>query len=101
MEWANIFEALMLVTFGASWPAQIIKTVRVKNPMGKSFLFQILVISGYLCGVVSKCFKGQFMHWLTWIYLLDIALVTTDLVLSLIYRARIIRAQKSASGASA
>jgi len=96
MELGNIFEALMLITFGASWPAQIAKTIRVKNPLGKSFLFQYLIIAGYACGVLSKIAKGQGTHWLVWIYLLDIALVSTDLILSKIYLARIRRAENAA-----
>lgn len=89
MPLGNIFMALMLIAFGASWPAQIIKTIRVKNPVGKSFVFQGLVISGYICGVIGTILKEQGLHWLVWIYLLDIALVSTDLILSLIYLKRL------------
>lgn len=85
----DFFMALMLIAFGASWPAQIIKTIRVKNPVGKSFLFQILVISGYICGIVGTILNKQGLHWLVFVYLLDIALVSTDLILSLIYLKRL------------
>ena len=44
----SIFEALMLICFGASWPFAIIKTIRAKNPAGKSYLFSVLVIIGYM-----------------------------------------------------
>ena len=35
----HYLEAAMLICFGASWPFAIIKTVRAKNPAGKSYLF--------------------------------------------------------------
>ena len=95
MEISPILEMVMLIAFGASWPMQIAKTIRVKNPMGKSFIFQYLIISGYLCGIGSKIIKGEWNEWLIWIYLLDLALVSTDLILSHIYLARVKRAQKT------
>ncbi len=89
MDFAKILEGLMLLAFGASWPMQIIKTVRVKNPTGKSFIFQYLIILGYLLGLASKAAAGNLIHWLTCVYLLDLALVLTDLILSHIYLARL------------
>lgn len=88
----SIFEIGMLVCFGASWPAAIMKTYRSKNPGGKSLLFAVLVIIGYLCGAAHKLlYKPDQVFWL---YLLNILLVGTDLVLVLIYRRR----QKLAEG---
>ena len=42
-----MWEGLMLICFGVSWPPAIIKTLRVKNPAGKSFIFMMLVLTGY------------------------------------------------------
>ena len=39
----GIWEALMMFAFGFSWPMQIIKTVRTKNPAGKSLVFLFLI----------------------------------------------------------
>lgn len=89
-----IFEAMMLIIFGASWPAQIIKTVRVKNPVGKSFVFQYLVIAGYWCGVASKFAKNE-LNWVLALYFLDIILVSTDVILSHYYLAKIRKAEKA------
>mgnify|MGYP003308928225 CR=1 FL=1 len=94
MLFAKIFEALMLISFGVSWPAQIVKTIRVKNPMGKSFAFQTLVIIGYVCGILAKVFSGQFNTWLTWLYFLDLGLVSFDLIMSAIYLSRIRRKER-------
>lgn len=94
MDYAKILEALMLVIFGASWPAQIVKTVRVKNPQGKSFLFLYLVMFGYLCGLGSKFAGGTWRgNWVIYLYMLDILMVATDTILSHYYIARL-RAKK-------
>ncbi|MCQ2957728.1 MAG: hypothetical protein MJ180_02375 [Candidatus Gastranaerophilales bacterium] len=80
----SIFEALMLICFGASWPAAIRKTYVTKNVKGKSRLFAWLVIIGYLCGMIHKIlYNFDFVFYL---YLADLLLVATDLTLVYIYR---------------
>ena len=91
-----ILEMVMLIAFGASWPMQIAKTIRVKNPMGKSFIFQYLIVFGYICGIISKIYGPADKQWLIWVYLLDLALVSTDLILSHYYLARVKKAAKQA-----
>lgn len=87
---SGILESLMLIAFGASWPAQILKTIRVKNPQGKSFIFLYLVMFGYLCGIVSKFVPGGTLKWgLVALYLLDFLMVATDTMLSHYYLARL------------
>ena len=82
----SVFEIGMLVCFAASWPAAILKTFRSKNPGGKSIMFAVLVIIGYLCGATHKVlYKPDLVFWL---YLFNTILVGTDLVLVLIYRRR-------------
>ena len=79
----SIFEVIMLVCFGFSWPFAILKTVRVKNPAGKSYLFMGLIIIGYIAGCIHKVLY----HWdfVFWLYLLNTLLVATDFVLCLYY----------------
>ena len=84
---SEIFEALMLLAFGASWPAQIIKTIRVKNPVGKSFVFLYLVQAGYLAGIAAKLSAGK-ITWVIWLYFLDFIMVATDTALSHYYLRR-------------
>ena len=95
IQWANlftfhghlsIFEIGMLICFAASWPAAIAKTYRSKNPGGKSILFALLIILGYLCGAAHKIlYQPDLVFWL---YLFNTLLVATDLVLVLIYHRR-------------
>ena len=79
----SIFEVIMLVCFGFSWPFAILKTIRVKNPAGKSYLFMGLIIIGYIAGCIHKVLY----HWdfVFWLYLLNTLLVATDFVLCLYY----------------
>lgn len=92
---SQVFEAMMLLAFGASWPAQILKTIRVKDPSGKSFIFLYLVIFGYLCGVAGKFTSTEWHRsWVLWIYLLDITMVAADTALSHYYLAHKRRLKK-------
>lgn len=94
MNAAQICEALMMFTFGISWPMQIIKTIRTKNPMGKSFLFLGLVLLGYLAGMASKALSGRFFKPETILYAVNTLMVATDLVLSTYYLMRLKRQEK-------
>ena len=54
----DIFEAIMMVCFGASWPVSIWKTVKVKNPIGKSVIFLWLVEIGRKIGAALQRILG-------------------------------------------
>lgn len=93
------FEAGMLICFAASWPAAIWKTYKSKNPGGKSILFAMLVIIGYICGGLHKIlYKPDFIFWL---YMLNGTMVATDLILVLYYRRCRARADAQSSPAAA
>ena len=85
----SIFEIIMLVCFGFSWPFAIIKTVRVKNPTGKRYLFMSLIIIGYSAGCIHKILYSR--DFVFWLYLLNTLLVASDLVLCLYYQQKIKR----------
>ncbi len=79
----NIFEAVMMICFGASWPASIWKTVTVKNPAGKSMIFLWLVLIGYFSGIIYKCYNPD---WVIALYCLNAAMVATDIFFVTRYR---------------
>ena len=83
----DVWVGLMLICFGISWPSAIVKTLRVKDPKGKSFIFLSLVVLGYVFGTVGKIIKGDF-NWVFYVYVLDLGMVSTDLILSAYYRIR-------------
>lgn len=75
-------EFFMLFTFGFSWPFAIVKTYRAKRVEGKSPMFALLVILGYVGGVCARLLDGKPENdWLAFVYALDMALVATDLSL--------------------
>lgn len=79
----SIFEVLMLVCFGLSWPISIIKVVRTKAVAGKSPLFLGVVIAGYACGIVHKALYS--LDWVIILYIVNLLMVTADLILYSIF----------------
>jgi hypothetical protein len=86
----QLFEALMLICFGISWPAAIHKTLRTRRTEGKSLLFLVLVLIGYLAGIAAKLVAAVQEHrapvWVTALYAINAVMVATDIVLFLRYR---------------
>lgn len=79
----SIFEIVMLVCFGASWPLAIYKTVKTKNPVGKSVPFLYLVLVGYISGCIHKIYFS--FDKVLWLYALNAIMVLTDLILTHYY----------------
>ncbi|MDR0994031.1 MAG: hypothetical protein LBN38_05650 [Verrucomicrobiota bacterium] len=80
-------EAVMLVCFGASWPLAIYRTWKVKNPLGKSIRFLVLIEIGYLAGLLNKLLYLP-EDPVRFLYLLNLVMVGIDLGLTLYYRRR-------------
>jgi hypothetical protein len=78
------FEALMLLCFGASWPASIAKALRTKQVAGKSPVFMILIMIGYGCGITHKLLFDR--DWVIILYALNLVVVAADLYLYRRYR---------------
>ena len=51
---AEIFEVIMIASFGASWPLNVIKSYKARTTKGKSLAFLCLIFFGYIAGIVSK-----------------------------------------------
>ena len=75
----SIFEAIMLICFGISWPVSIAKALRTKIVAGKSPLFMSIVLAGYMSGVVHKLLYSR--DWIIALYLLNMVMVAIDLAL--------------------
>ena len=54
MTFIEFTEIAMLVLFGVSWPFNIIKSYRSRTAKGKSVLFELIVVVGYLFGLSGK-----------------------------------------------
>ncbi len=82
----SVFEAVMLICFGASWPFAVLKTYKTKSVKGKSRLFLSLIIIGYIFGMINKIINT--VDIVFWLYVINLLLVSTDLFLCLLYRNR-------------
>ena len=79
---AQIFETGMLICFGLSWPFNIAKSLRARTAKGKSMLFEIIVIAGYLMGLTGKFISGN-VTYVAAVYVLDILMVSCDLLITM------------------
>jgi hypothetical protein len=75
----SIFEGLMLVCFGLSWPISIAKALRTKTVSGKSPLFMSIVIAGYASGIIHKVLYAR--DWIIILYIINLILVAIDMSL--------------------
>ena len=75
----GIFEFLMLVCFGASWPFSIIKSLRSKSTKGKSLMFMTLIELGYVFGIIHKLLYSY--NWVIWMYITLFLVVAFDIAL--------------------
>ena len=78
----QIFEVLMLICVGISWPFNISKSWKSRTAKGKSLTFELCVVVGYLCGIAGKFVTGNITYVLV-VYILDAAMVTIDIILTL------------------
>ena len=79
------FEIIMLICFGAAWPFSIFRSWKSHSTKGKSLLFMIIVMCGYIAGVLHKL---VFDHDLViYLYGLNFLMVAVDVSLYLRNRA--------------
>lgn len=77
---SQIFETLMLVCFGCSWPISVVKSYRARTAKGKSVVFTYAIIVGYICGIMSKITGGNINYVLA-LYVINLIMVSVDMVL--------------------
>ena len=73
----SAFEILMLVCFGISWPVSIRKSWVSRSTGGKSPLFMVLIIVGYIAGILHKAFFS--LDFVIALYALNAVMVSIDL----------------------
>ena len=79
---AQIFEVLMIVCFGVSWPFNIAKSWKAKTARGKSLLFEVCILVGYICGIAGKFITGNVTYVLI-AYVINVVMVLIDILLTL------------------
>ncbi|MDD5459401.1 MAG: hypothetical protein PHF37_08430 [Phycisphaerae bacterium] len=73
----SIFEAMMLVCFGAAWPFSIWRSYRSRQNAGKSVIFLVIVFFGYIAGIIHKVIYN--LDLVTILYALNAAMVAADI----------------------
>ena len=81
----QIFEFIMLACFGLSWPISVYKSIKSKSTQGKSIVFIIAIIIGYISGIIGKIVNHQLTYVLI-IYCFNLIVVSVDLVLFFVNR---------------
>ena len=75
---AEIFETMMILCFGISWPLSIVRSYRSRSTKGKSLLFMCFIAFGYVCGIISKCMTHTY-NLAFWFYFPNVIMVCTDI----------------------
>ena len=84
---AEILEIIMVVSFGASWPLNVLKSYRARTTKGKSLGFLCLILFGYVAGITSKLVNEAYMAnfaakwYVLFFYVLNFIMVFTDLMI--------------------
>lgn len=75
----STFEIIMLVCFGAAWPFSIWKGYVTKRNGGKSLLFLLIILAGYIAGILHKIF--YYPDNVIYLYILNCLMVTIDILI--------------------
>lgn len=84
---SEILEIIMIVSFGASWPMNVMKSYKARTAKGKSLAFLLLIFFGYIAGIASKFLNEAYMAsfsekwYVLFFYFLNLFMVGADLIL--------------------
>ena len=84
---SEILEIIMILSFGASWPLNLLKSWRARTTKGKSLPFLLLIFFGYIAGITSKLVNENYMAnfaekwYVLFFYVLNFIMVFVDLCL--------------------
>ena len=84
---SEILEIIMVLSFGASWPINAMKAYRARTAKGTSLPFLLLILFGYVCGIVSKFINPAYMAqfstkwYIVIFYILNFVVVSINLAI--------------------
>jgi hypothetical protein len=84
---AELLEIVMILSFGASWPMNVIKSYKARTAKGKSLAFLCLIFFGYIAGIISKFVNQSYMAsfsekwYVLFFYFLNLFMVGADLII--------------------
>lgn len=74
----------MLLCFGAAWPFSIYKSIRYRIVEGKSLTFMVIVLIGYISGIIHKILYSY--DNVIFLYILNSLMVSIDIFLFLKFK---------------
>jgi hypothetical protein len=89
----SVFELIMLVCFGVSWPFSVYKSWKSKSVQGKSLIFLLAIWIGYVSGILHKVFFAP--DFVILVYIFNLTMVTLDLVLYFVNSRRALTSRTS------
>ena len=84
---SELLEIIMVLSFGASWPLNVMKSYQARTTKGKSLGFLLLIWFGYIAGISSKLCNEAYMasfgqKWYTLVfYVINFLMVTVDMLI--------------------
>ncbi len=84
---AQIFESLMLICFGISWPISVYKSITSRSTKGKSVIFTVAILVGYISGILGKIASGN-INYVLYLYIFNFIVVSIDFALYFVNRRR-------------
>ena len=84
---SEILEIIMILSFGMSWPANVLKSYKARTAKGKSISFLCLIFFGYIAGIASKFTNEAYMAafsekwYVLFFYFLNRVMVGLDIIL--------------------
>jgi hypothetical protein len=91
-----VFEALMLICFGLAWPLATLRMLRSGRADGRGLGFTLVILAGYLAGVMSKLLglhDGTGLPPVFWLYVLNSLSVGVNAALQWRYTRRAVLPQ--------
>lgn len=76
---SNILETIMLVCFGFSWPITVVKNIKSKTAKSMSLGFILLIIVGYIAGILAKV-QMHLFNYVLLIYIINLIIVSINLL---------------------
>jgi hypothetical protein len=78
---STILETIMLICFGCSWPMNLIKAYKARTAKGTSLPFILLIITGYVAGIMAKIVSGQINYFVLTVYMINLIIVSINLAI--------------------
>lgn len=79
----TLLEAAMLICFGCSWPLNLSKNIKARTAKSMSLQFIILIVTGYVCGIIAKIIGKQwddaYKIFLFAVYIFNLIVVSANI----------------------